>query len=297
MLMGEHAVLREKHAFVVSVDQRLHVYLKPRKDRLVRIYSSLGEFECSLDKVEIKEPYKFILALIKQFQKHFDNGFDLEVKSDFSSTVGLGSSAAVLVATTEALLTFLGFKLRSHEILFDIAYKALLKVQGQGSGADLAASILGGIVCYRSNPFAWIKLSVDLPPITLVYSGYKTPTPEVIQFVNAAYAKDPKKFTQIFDAIDEATLLAKEALENEDLTGFLHAFKSNQQLMTEMGVVDDTLQKIVEFLSQDPAILAAKVSGSGLGDCVLGIGKAKSTDSYTLITAQLSDQGVMSHDD
>lgn len=297
MLMGEHAVLRGKHALVASVNQRLHVYLKPRKDRLIRIDSSLGKHECSLDKVEIKAPFEFILTLIKQFQKHFETGFDLKIKSDFSSTVGLGSSAAILVATAEAILTFLGFELRSHEILFDISYKALLKVQGQGSGADLAASILGGIVCYRNTPFAWTKLPVELFPITLVYSGYKTPTPEVIKIVNEAYKKDPKKFEILFEAIGEATLFAKEALEGEDLTGFLNAFKSNQQLMVEMGVVDETLQKIVDTLSQDPGILAAKVSGSGLGDCVIGVGTAKNKSVYTAIPVALSYEGVMSHED
>ncbi len=62
MLMGEHAVLNGCHCLVAATDQRLHVYLKPRKDNIIRIQSNLGEFEIPIDKLTIKEPFTFVLS-------------------------------------------------------------------------------------------------------------------------------------------------------------------------------------------------------------------------------------------
>ncbi len=298
MLMGEHAVLNGSHCLVTATDQRLHVYLTPRKDRNIHIISTLGALETTIENLTIREPFSFVLAVLKRFQKQFPSGFDLRIDNRFSATVGLGSSAAVLVATTQAILKFLDFQLQSNEILFDLAYQTLLTVQGCGSGADLAASILGGVVLYRQKPFLWEKIATPLFPITLVYAGYKTSTPEVIKIVEQARNKDPKKFSQIFTSIDEAVLFARDALiaEEGDIQAFISAFTSNQKFMIEMGVVDETLQKIVDLLLDNPAILGAKVSGSGLGDCVLGIGKTNRVGNYDIIPAQLAEEGLILHD-
>lgn len=286
MLMGEHAVLHGKHALVASVDQRLHVYLSPRQDQRISIHSVLGDFECDIDAIEIKAPFTFVLSVIKQY--HIKKGFDLTIESEFSSTVGLGSSAAVLVATVLALNPSLQ---ENPKAIFDIAYKSLLEVQGRGSGADLAASILGGIICYRQQPFSWQKLDF-LFPITLVYAGYKTPTPEVIKIVETAASQSPEKFARIFNEIDEATLFATDALKNKDLKAFAQAFQANQALMVDMGVVDKTLLEIIELFKPLPA----KVSGSGLGDCVIGLGSCDKIGPYQIIRAQLANQGITLHD-
>lgn len=301
MLMGEHAVLHGSHALVAATDQRLHVTLTPRLDSEVHIHSALGELNCSLtalETLEIKAPFTFVMSVIKQFLgansfPKLKQGFDLHIRSDFSATVGLGSSAAVLVATTLALLQFTrpasGI---TPEQIFKMAYHSLQHVQGCGSGADLAASILGGIVYYRHTPFLWEKLEFIFP-ITLAYSGYKTPTPEVIRRLESARIKDPDKFSLLFSAIDESCMLAAKALKNRDFTTFSTAFQTNQNLMQTLGVVDPTLQDMVNLFKP----LIAKVSGSGLGDCVIGLGNAPSLGEYAIIPAQLSIQGALVHED
>jgi len=281
MLMGEHAVLHGKHCLVAATDQRLQVYLKPRRDQSIQIHSALGQLSTSLDCLEVKPPFTFVLAAIKNGKPK--TGFDLEIQSDFTATVGLGSSAAVLVATTLALHALETNAEHNDKKIFDLAYQTLIEIQGRGSGADLAASILGGVVRYCQQPFSWQKLQLTIPEITLVYSGYKTPTPEVIQIVEAARQKDPQKYARIFTKMDKAVMQAD--------TNFNASFSTCQHLMEELGVVDQTLQKIVDLFAPAPA----KVSGSGLGDCVIGLGKYAKIGDYSIIPAQLAIKGMLIH--
>ena len=296
MLMGEHAVLHGKRALVAAATPRLHAYLRPRTDRSLNIQSSLGDYQGHLDQLEIKKPFQFVLSIIKQI--HCQQGFDLEIRSDFSSTVGLGSSAAVMVATASAILA-----LYPHEkSLFEICYASLQEVQGCGSGADLMAAILGGIVLYRRDPFLaekiWPNPYLPQLPITLIYSGYKTPTSEVIEIVEMFRKKEPARYAALFQKIDASVLQGQSALLDGDLPLFAKAIKANQKSMQQLGVSDSNLDQIVAYLQNQPAILAAKITGSGLGDCVFAVGKAQcETDfPWQKLDVQLSGQGVQIHD-
>jgi phosphomevalonate kinase len=64
-----------------------------------------------------------------------------------SQKIGIGSSAAMAVALTSALESFLG-----HEPTFDACLQAhRLFQQGQGSGIDVATSWFGGIIAMQRN--------------------------------------------------------------------------------------------------------------------------------------------------
>jgi mevalonate kinase len=295
MLMGEHAVLHGKHALVAAASPRLHVYFRPRLDRNITIHSALGQFEGNLDQLEVTAPFQFILSLIRQAQ--CPQGFDLEIKSEFSATVGLGSSAAVLVATAAALLEWHP----QPQSLFELCYTSLLEVQGQGSGADLMAAILGGIVLYRREPFLatkiWPNALSQYLPICLIYSGYKKPTAEVIQIVECLRQADPAHYAMLFSAIDICVEYAANALLSGNIVGFTTTLKMNQKVMQMMGVSDPNLEQIVQNLEARPDILAAKISGSGLGDCVLAVGSAQFEADFpwTPLELSLSAQGVHIH--
>jgi mevalonate kinase len=296
MLMGEHAVLHGKHALVAAASPRLHVHLTPRSDRILTIQSALGQYRCSLDDLKRAKPFEFILALIQQFKLH--QGADLEIHSEFSATVGLGSSAAVLVATAAALFHW---QTPQNLSLFDACYTSLIEVQGRGSGADLMAAILGGIVLYRREPQlaqqVWPHPGLISCPISLVYSGYKTPTAQVIQTVENLRQQNPGQYAIYFDQIDLCVKAGVNALQAGHLHDFAQAMQANQQAMRALGVSDPTLEAIITSLEKQPGTLAAKISGSGLGDCIVALGQpAYPADfPWTILEAQLSAQGVQIH--
>jgi len=301
MLFGEHAVLKGAPAIVASIDKRLRVGIQSRGDDLIKIHSSpFGLYETSREKLLIEKPYTFILATLKRLNSHFSNGFDIEIESEISSRVGLGSSSAVTVSLIWALSHMLRLNMSltdSHQL----AYQVVLDVQGYGSGADLAASLFGGVILYRMEPLLIERLK-NLFPIKVIFSGYKTPTPEVIKFVQESLKNYPELYQKIFDAIGHCSLEAKEAIEKKEWSKLGEVMNINRSLMKAMNIEDKNSRILLDFLLNCPAVLGAKISGSGLGDCVIslaekelqhiGLPEVQDFDGMELIDVKLSRKGV-----
>jgi len=292
MIAGEHAVLYEKHALVGAVNQRVYVSIQARNDDLIIIHSALGERQMPRNQIDTSKPFHFIGAILEKYYALFGTGFDLTVKADFPADVGLGSSSAISVATIAAMETWLTEKFPKRENLMNAAIKIIRGVQGRGSGADVAAAVWGGVLLYKATPQV-LALYETLPPISLVYAGYKTPTPEVINIVEQRRMQSADNYDDLYNRIDAATLEADNTLRNKDWSALGVALNKGQSLMEELGVCDEALTEIVTTMNKMPDITGTKISGSGLGDCVLGIGALDDVDwMYREIPVKLSSIGV-----
>ncbi|MDF2529462.1 MAG: galK [Gammaproteobacteria bacterium] len=301
MLMGEHAVLHQKLALVCAVNQRISVKLKPRSDRNISIQSALGSHQVAIENLSIEKPFQFVLASLLSVQSYLKTGCDIYIESEFSHQVGLGSSAAVTAATITALHQWLNLSLEPTHLILQ-SREVVRKVQGIGSGADIAASILGGTIAYKAEPLEFEKLQFN-PKICAVYSGSKMPTPEVIAIVESHYAKQPDIFKGYFEQIEQQVTEAKAAITSQNWNKLAQCFKANQNLMQKLGVSNSHLQNLIEALEQQPGILAAKISGSGLGDCLIGLGalnglifprnQTEAQLGIKQISIEISEQGVV----
>jgi mevalonate kinase len=263
----------------------------PRTDGNVVIESQLGSAREPIANVQPTGPFCFANAVLGPLASALPGGVTLAIESSFSDQVGLGSSAAVTVAVTAAAQTLAGMETKPEDLHCD-CLKAVHVVQGLGSGADLAASIFGGLVMYRVEPRTFVPLH-NFPEIVLVYSGSKMPTPEVVRIVDQHRAKEPIRFEQIFDAMDQDIDSARTAIETEDWDLLGTILSSNQRYMEQIGLSNQAIDEIIGLLSNEPGITGAKISGSGLGDCVLGIGHAELRDGpYEVIPVQISPEGV-----
>ncbi len=256
MIMGEHAVLQKGRAISCAIDKRITVRAKLRTDDEVHINSNLGTYSATLQNLQPDPRFRFVLACISQ-------GVELTIESDCSHTVGFGSSAAVTVATVGALY--------GRDDLFAKSVAIIRKVQGEASGADVAASVHGGVVLYKMNPCEITKLSQDLP-ITTRYSGSKMPTKEVIALVRARQKEHPKHFAAIFSQMDALIDEAAIAIQNKDYRTLGTLFTIHHGLQEALGTCNLSLATIVHTLRETPGIFGAKISGSGLGDSAIGIG-------------------------
>lgn len=271
MLMGEHAVLFGHKALACAVDKRITVTLEPRKDQKCRIHSVLADYSAGLDQLKPEPRLSFVLAAINSLKTCLPNGFDLQIHTEFSHQVGLGSSAAVTAAVVAALLYHTGSQ-PSREQVFDQTLSVVHQVQGgRGSGTDIAASIWGGIISYQVQPRSIIPLP-GRPPLALFYAGYKTPTPEVLRRVEIHTQAAPALYPPLYRLMGEVVEQAEVALNETDFSLLGHLMNYYQGLMDALGVNDRTLADMIYQLRADPQVLGAKISGSGLGDCVVALG-------------------------
>lgn len=278
MLFGEHAVLHGGLAIVCAVERFITVTLTARSDKQVYIRAeNFGNLKFTLSSnlkinKETNKSFKFVLAAIDLKRKSIATGFDLEIVSDFSPQLGLGSSAAVTVATLAVLEEWLKGKKPKRLKLFLEARKIIKSVQGVGSGADVAASVYGGAVAYRMQPLLIRKLKF-IPELAVIYSGSKMTTTEVLTRVNVSQTKHPKIFKGIYAAINCCAEQAAKAINGRDWQKVGELMNVHQGLQEALGVSNKVLHDLICELRGLPQIFGAKISGSGLGDCVIGLGK------------------------
>lgn len=270
MLLGEHACLHGYSAIVAAIDKHMTVSITPNNTNNINITAELGAYSCEKHNISIEKPFTFILASLKNRVVDLPSGCDIHIESDFSSTFGLGSSAAVTVALQRCLSDWLGDNACDHNILQQSA-KIIRAVQGIGSGADCAASVYGGVIYYKADLCAAEKLA-HKPEISLVYSGYKTPTVSVIEQIAKKAEAYPALYHSIYKKIGACAEQGRACIQNQDWEQLGALFYQQQQLMAGLGASDEKLDALIKKAESFDTILAAKISGSGLGDCIVTLG-------------------------
>lgn len=294
MLLGEYAVLDNFPALVCAIDKRITVTLAPHDNENIEIHSNLGFYRTTIKNIEIAAPFSFVLSAFQLFKKHLKTGCKINIESEFSHQVGFASSAAVTVATLAALTNWLGLHYSLLEYIL-LARNIIQSIQGLGSGADVAACTLGGVIAYRMEPLSAERIHHDLP-LTVIYSGSKTLTVQAIQQVKNTFVKHAHLYKKLMQAIGECAAEGWVAVEKKDDDGLGKMMRVQQGLMQALGVSTPVLHNIVEMLNATPNVLGAKISGSGLGDCVIALGKVNEDFSLPLgerIPVSVATQGVI----
>lgn len=308
MLMGEHAVLFGHRAIVCAVAQRMSATLEPIDEPKIYIESTLDNFECSLSDAlngSGPETLSFVMASIRAV--HPKHGFKLTIESEFSHTVGLGSSATVTAVCVYALMLYTQGDAPLMQV-FDLGLKAIHDVQKRGSGSDLAASVFGGIIGYTAKPRTITKLleQNDLsahtwPKLDLLYCGYKTPTPNVLAHV----AKESKQFPKLYEALyaqmHNVCVQAEQAVIAQDWKALGQLMNMYHGFLDALGVSDAKLSELIYTAREFDDVLGAKISGSGLGDCIITLSNPNSHSVESMATqahidAHISPQGLILHD-
>jgi mevalonate kinase len=129
--------------------------------------------------------------------------------------------------------------------------------------------------------------------MTLVFSGHKTPTPDVIRLVDTLRGMHPDLVESLFDAADAVAAGVAGALDAGCLEKAGALMNAGQGIMEALGLSDPAMSAIVRALRAHDGIRGAKISGSGLGDCVLGVGRVESyAGPGQLIPAEWTAEGV-----
>jgi mevalonate kinase len=259
MILGEYAVLESSAAVMMTLRQRLYVEIQYAE--ALKISSDrFGLYE----EGQQQQPLPHVL-LIKKIIQAFQNTYNLdpsfsfliEIRSDIHPLLGFGSSAALIAAILKALSAF--YETGScYRTLFTIGLSCVHQIYRYGSGADLLAALF-------DHPFCVVRpQEKSASPLMLqffigaLYVGYKTPTPQVIDRVKKNISS--KQWDTL---IFSMTALVEVFLKTQDFS----LLKEYQGYLEALGVCCPLSQEALRLLKAEGRY--SKISGSGLGDCVI----------------------------
>ena len=183
----------------------------------------------------------------------------------------------------------------SKDQIYKLAAIAHLDVQGNGSLGDIAASVYGGWIAYRSFDKAWLAaarnqmsladlINTDWPDLSIElltapadmqllvgWTGSPASTSQLVDKITLAKAKKPQLYRDFLTASRETLEKLIDGFRNRSLSSIQAGIRRNRELLDELahfsGVAIQTpaLRQLVELAEQAGG--AAKSSGAGGGDC------------------------------
>lgn len=325
-IAGEYAVLEQGcPAILVAVNQFVRVSITKSKTGRGLIHSK----QYSQDSIHWvrkgakmvidnrDNPFEYILAAISfteryLLERHIRMGvYDLHVNSDLDSPdgkkYGLGSSAAVTVATVKAILRFYGVRF-TNELVYKLSAISHYSVQGNGSAGDIAASVYGGWLAYQTFNKTWLKnelahkslsavvreawpgLKIQLlnPPadmkLMIGWSQKPASTSRLVDETNANKRNVKRQYRQFLHDSRSCVLEMIKGFEDGNIALIERQIRVNRRLLQHFARINHIAIEIPR-LSQLIKIAekfggAAKTSGAGNGDCGIVI-----TDGRTNVAA------------
>ena len=291
---GEWAVLRGAPALVAAVDRHASVTVEPGGEGVVVESVAEGRSEYPDPVADRPLPRGDAGAVLAALRQRREPVRGLRVIVDSCAflvgerKLGLGRSAATLVAAAAALAP--------DEPPARILARALeangLFQAGQGSGADVAAAVHGGMVEVRRGADGLAVTSRTLPAGLHLVAGWTgSPAPTTPLLVRFATAPTP---TALAD-LSAAAVAAADAVARDDAATLLDAVERSAALLIRLGaeldlpLVTPALATLVRTANRVGA--AAKPSGAGAGDC--GIALATSAAQAAAVRAAWQDAGIL----
>jgi len=280
ILLGEHFVVHGEPAIVLAIDRRAVVTAKARSDSKIFIDSEDlrisgffidDKFYHKKGSIKAKEKLEPIYVVAKEIIRkcRLKKGLDIKIKSSIPIAAGLGSSAAVSVASAAALCSLLGCD-ETDDNIFQIAFNAEKLIHGTPSGIDPAISTYGGILWYRkSEPIKRLNINVEIPLI-IGNTGKQRSTGELVAKVNNLRRRYASIIDKVINAGGEIVKRGLRALKDGDLKTLGELMNINHELLCALGVSCEELDNLVHAARKAGA-LGAKLTGAGGGGCMIAL--------------------------
>ncbi|WP_437496317.1 hypothetical protein [Sorangium sp. So ce1099] len=218
-----------------------------------------------------------------------------------SRKLGLGSSAAILVATLAARAAARGSTMATAaaaaaavgqpmpawdtRALFLDALAAHRRAQGGGSGVDVAASVYGGVLCCQLGPGGELAVTPHALPgrlaVEVFASDASARTSDMLERVRALAASAPEAHRALLGAAAEG---ARAAVAAADVRALVAALDRQVDALAELGeragapIVTPALRRLRPAAAAEGASLAP--SGAGGGDVSIFVGAAPPSAAF-----------------
>lgn len=200
-------------------------------------------------------------------------GVNLVVRSEMPVGAGLGTSAAVAVATVLAYSTALGYSLGREEVA-RLGWEVEKAVQGIASPMDTAITSFGGFIRVKllgGSRYEVRQLgNIQDLPIVIGYVEREAKTKDLVHRVRQLKERYPHIIDAIIRTIGNIVEDAEKALINGDLTTLGELMNINQGLLDALGVSTKKLSELI-YAARAAGALGSKITGAGGGGCVIAL--------------------------
>lgn len=245
------ADLRYSETSTIDKLRKLKKRLKSSYDKFLK-----GDFHLSsvLEKPVELAQFAFINAL-DHVETSLD-GLNLETHSDLPTGCGMGSSAALAVSITGAVLNYYDIQLSDNDF-FELVKVAESMQHGYTKGLDVMTSYRGGGIYFHEGEYQ----SIALPNLSMCLLNTGLPvdhTGDVVTTVRERHGQSSiwKNFEVVTQKIHHALTGA-----SFDVKTFYGLMADNHALLEEIGVVPDRVKSIVRDLKVEG--ITAKLCGAG----------------------------------
>ncbi|MBK8171440.1 MAG: hypothetical protein IPK60_13995 [Sandaracinaceae bacterium] len=259
MIAGEYAVLEGATAIVAAVNLRASV---GGTDVEREVPKEVAETRALAERLFARNMGALAIDVHELRREH--------------GKLGLGSSAALSAATAGLAFACNGEDISQQQVrahVFDLALRGHRAVAPDGSGADVAASVFGGILQF-TMPGTIAEQPWTCPISTrVVWTGKEARTSELVAKVQAFKASAPKEYDLKIAQLSRAADAMRDALASSSAINLLLAVNEHHHAMNSFGdaaevaLVDETLAEIAELTHSHGG--ASKASGAGGGDVAL----------------------------
>jgi mevalonate kinase len=274
ILFGEHAVVYGKPAIAMAINKRACAEVLEANDNKINVnIRDLGIEGCidfNKGTIVSDSPKKGILKYIMESLKKTHDGSGLEINIDVNIPIGggLGSSAAVTVATIAAVSAYNEIDLSMEEIA-KYAHEVELEVQKSASPIDTTVSTYGGLIYLEADAEDIVQLNIDYDiPVVIGCTDARGNTGKLIEAVRMRRDIYPEIIDPVINSIETLTEEAKEAILTNDKKRIGELMNINHGLLDALGVNTKELSSMV-YTARSAGACGSKITGAGGGGSII----------------------------
>lgn len=193
----------------------------------------------------------------------------VDVQLDLPAGAGLGASAAMGVAISDALDALTAtVRSPSERATQTLAWERVF--HGNPSGVDNTMAAVGGVALFTRGA-ALERVRLRQPLLLVVgHSGEASETKEMVALVAQQLEREPARIGELFDAIAVLVRNARLALEAGDLRALGQLMDMNHTLLSALMLSTPRLEQLCAA-AREAGALGAKVTGAGGGGCMVAL--------------------------
>lgn len=286
IFFGEHSVVYRGPAIVAAIDRRAKVEVEKRDDKKIYVDANdlgfSGYFEDDVyypirGKAWRGRNLAAINVTAKETMRQLNNetGINIKVRSMIPIAVGLGSSAAICVATAGAVAKLIDVELSPREIS-ELAFEGERIIHGNPSGVDNNISSFGGVMKYERGKEIERFDFKDPLPFIIGNTNKKRSTRRMVDKVKLLRERNPMIMDSIIDTMGEISNNGLKELMSEPLniSRIGDLMNLNHGLLSAIGVSTTELDTLVHASIRGGAA-GAKLTGAGGGGCMIAVSEEK----------------------